>query len=207
MNKIDFSTFYEVSASNAGYEVVADPTGKSDYFIFRAKNWVEDSAPCDTPAEAWRTCCELNDLPVDFMLDNFTKAFLHCGLATENDDRDEAGGEPLDQKYEVANIALSSMEEMIKECAIFQRNHATVLAKAYEIYKAEPGGSVEGSAGHDFMLTLNGHGAGFWDRGLGEVGDRLTKAAKDVGECNLYVGDDSRIHAQISKPHNAKAKP
>ena len=32
--------------------------------------------------------------------------------------------------------------------------------------------------GHDFILTRNGHGAGFWNRGLGEIGDRLTKWAK-----------------------------
>lgn len=36
--------------------------------------------------------------------------------------------------------------------------------------------------GHDFWLTRNHHGAGFWDRGLGELGDRLTKAAHAYGE-------------------------
>lgn len=34
-----------------------------------------------------------------------------------------------------------------------------------------------GQTGHDFILTANGHGAGFWDRGLGARGDRLTKAS------------------------------
>ena len=38
-----------------------------------------------------------------------------------------------------------------------------------------------GQVGHDFWLTRNGHGAGFWDRGLGEIGDRLTKAAEVYG--------------------------
>ncbi len=32
--------------------------------------------------------------------------------------------------------------------------------------------------GHDLILTANRHGAGFWDRGLGEAGDRLTKATR-----------------------------
>jgi hypothetical protein len=32
--------------------------------------------------------------------------------------------------------------------------------------------------GHDFILTANGHGCGFWDRGLGELGDRLTEATR-----------------------------
>jgi hypothetical protein len=43
--------------------------------------------------------------------------------------------------------------------------------------------------GHDFALTRNGHGAGFWDRGLGELGDRLTTAAKVYGESSVYVND------------------
>ena len=49
-------------------------------------------------------------------------------------------------------------------------------------------------AGHDFWLTRNGHGAGFWDRGLGEAGKKLTDAAHAFGECNLYLGDDDVIH-------------
>lgn len=44
--------------------------------------------------------------------------------------------------------------------------------------------------GHDFWLTRNGHGTGFWDRGLGAVGDRLSVAAHAYGEASLYVGDD-----------------
>lgn len=35
-----------------------------------------------------------------------------------------------------------------------------------------------GCAGHDFALTANCHGVGFWDRGLGELGDVLTAKAK-----------------------------
>lgn len=35
--------------------------------------------------------------------------------------------------------------------------------------------------GHDLYLTRCGHGAGFWDRGLGKLGDRLTQAAESLG--------------------------
>lgn len=44
---------------------------------------------------------------------------------------------------------------------------------------------------HDFWLTRNSHGAGFWDRGLGEIGDILTKAAKTFGACELYVNNET----------------
>jgi len=50
--------------------------------------------------------------------------------------------------------------------------------------------------GHDLWLTRNGHGAGFFDRGLGEVGDKLSDIAREMGEKNLYIGDDGQIHIQ-----------
>jgi hypothetical protein len=36
--------------------------------------------------------------------------------------------------------------------------------------------------GHDFVLTANHHGTGFWDRGLGERGKRLTESCRPYGE-------------------------
>ena len=46
---------------------------------------------------------------------------------------------------------------------------------------------------HDFWLTRNGHGTGFWDRGLGDLGDKLTKLAKTFGECDLWVHDETQL--------------
>ena len=45
-------------------------------------------------------------------------------------------------------------------------------------------------AGHDFALTRNGHGAGFWDRGLGTVGDMLSDEAKAYGSHSVYIEVD-----------------
>lgn len=47
--------------------------------------------------------------------------------------------------------------------------------------------------GHDFALTRNGHGAGFWDRGYGAVGDRLTEAAQAYGEHSVLTDDGSTV--------------
>lgn len=44
----------------AGYEVVKDT--ESDYFRWRARNWVEDSGLLDTEEEAYFSCVELNNL-------------------------------------------------------------------------------------------------------------------------------------------------
>ena len=55
-------------------------------------------------------------------------------------------------------------------------------------------------AGHDFALTRNGHGTGFWDRGLGDIGDRLTTNSKPYGESMAYVMADD-VESGDSKAH------
>lgn len=52
-------------------------------------------------------------------------------------------------------------------------------------------------AGHDFWLTRNRHGAGFWDRPdiWGEKGAKhLTEMSRPYGSFHLHVGDDGEIH-------------
>lgn len=56
------------------------------------------------------------------------------------------------------------------------------------------GGMDPVQVGHDFWLTRNGHGAGFWDRGLGAAGDRLTGACRPYGESHLVYGDDGWLY-------------
>ena len=48
---------------------------------------------------------------------------------------------------------------------------------------------------HDFWLTRNGHGSGFWDSECwGEFGEFLTKKSKDQKEAYAYAGDDCLIY-------------
>ena len=49
------------------------------------------------------------------------------------------------------------------------------------------------TAGHDLWLTRNGHGAGYWEN-HSEAAQRLDAAAKELGECYLYVGDDGLLY-------------
>ena len=47
---------------------------------------------------------------------------------------------------------------------------------------------------YDYLLTRNGHGAGFWDRGLDELGDKLSDTAEIHGSVYAYAGDDGLIY-------------
>jgi len=53
------------------------------------------------------------------------------------------------------------------------------------------------NAGHDFWLTRNGHGAGFWENDFGteEQCKNLTQSAHNFGNCDIYLGDDRKIYA------------
>lgn len=75
------------------------------------------------------------------------------------------------------------------ECVAFCEEYSALLEAAHDR------GVAWDYLGHDLWLTRNGHGAGFWDRGLGELGQLLTRAAKSLGECDgFYVGDDGYLH-------------
>lgn len=91
----------------------------------------------------------------------------------------------MDDNFDEGNIALEAMEEIREDVEGF-------LSLALDIDGADTIGAEQ--MGRDFCLTRNGHGAGFWDRGLGELGDKLTDAAKTYGEQELYVGDDGVLY-------------
>lgn len=113
-------------------------------------------------------------------LDTFTRAYIEAALWSSTDD----DGEPLDGVHTVDDVHPDTLARMVRDCELFREACADDLATCDDV-----------QAGHDYWLTRNGHGAGFWDRGLGEVGTRLTDAAHADGSCDLYVGDDGLIHA------------
>ena len=119
----------------------------------------------------------------DDLLD-FVTAYVTCALWSSTDNSDDSGGDPLDDNYGTDDIEPATFAAMVADCEAFMQANKRDLR----------GMNIE-QAGHDFWLTRNGHGAGFWDRGLGVKGDRLTKASKVYGSCDLYVGDNGKIGA------------
>lgn len=116
-------------------------------------------------------------------MDNFTEAYIECALWSSTDNSRDDGGDPLEDNHDVSDIAQKTLDSMKADCADFQEANANDLADI------DPS-----QAGHDFWLTRNGHGAGFWDRGLGDLGDRLSDASKVYGGVDLIVGGDGQIY-------------
>jgi hypothetical protein len=125
-------------------------------------------------------------------LDNFTVHYLIAALWSTTDNSTEQGGEPLDSNYSLDDIAPETLRQAKEDCEAFQRDNAADLALVPHTGREW---STDEQNGHDFWLTRNGHGAGFWDRGYGELGKRLTDAAHVWGSVDLYVGDDGKIYA------------
>ncbi len=122
----------------------------------------------------------------DIKLDSFTYHYAICALWSSNDESDpETGGDPLDDNYDLHDISKECLKEMKADCEDFQVNNKELLEQYYMEFSSE-------YAGHDFWLTRNGHGAGFWDRDI-DVGDKLSDACKPYGTVDLYV-HDGEIH-------------
>jgi len=106
-------------------------------------------------------------------LDVFTRSYIEAALWSSCDDADT----PLDESYSVDDIDPATLAAMIADCQAFQAEHWDDIADDLT------------RAGHDFWLTRNHHGAGFWDGDWPDDGKRLTDASHAYGSVDLYVHD------------------
>lgn len=121
------------------------------------------------------------DLVMEGVSKKVIKSYLGTALWSSTDDE----GDPLDSEYAIVDISMDTAREAKKDLDSFWK-------KAGKLLKDED----EEQVAHDFWLTRNGHGAGFWDGDYEkEKGKALTKLSKKFGEVNLYVGDDGKIHS------------
>lgn len=130
---------------------------------------------------------EFSDEAVEAVL----RGYVECALWSSTGEDDE----PLDDDFGPEDLAPATLSEMREDVQDFLQANAEDV-REFLIVRARAGtSSDEADVGHDFWLTRNGHGAGFWDRGAGDVGDRLTAACRPYGEVWLYVGDGGLIYA------------
>lgn len=138
-----------------------------------------------------------------------TGAFAECALFAQivtfsGDDAEFLEVEsstPHELGFGVDDVDPTTMLSWLGECADFIEGCEADLIEADRVaqelgicfeqadgYTMAPRYTA-GQAGHDFMLTRCGHGAGFWDRGLGAVGDRLSEMSRPYGDVDLWVQD------------------
>lgn len=101
-------------------------------------------------------------------MDEFIQGYIACALWTTTDEN----GEPCDMLSE-DDIAPETLEKMRADATDFWKSN-------WSLIMGNPS-----QAGHDFWLTRNGHGAGFWDGDWPQHGETLTQASTVYGGHDL----------------------
>jgi len=170
---------YEAACENTWLIARATRDGDSSGWAFEAfdVNWEDGDMVCaDTGKRIESAYAEPEPMP-----DAFFDAFIECALWSSTEcDEDGNMGSSLDEYYSADDIAPETVAALRKDCEDFWEANYALLQRTE---------ADDEQNGHDFWLTRNGHGAGFWDRGYGEVGEELSKAAKVYGSVDLVVCD------------------
>jgi hypothetical protein len=104
----------------------------------------------------------------------YIDAMLWANLSTADGETYEHPGGEFNSHPLRAVVSPEAFAEMYLDCLNF------VSQEWEDLHDLRPE-----QCGHDFALTRNGHGAGFWDRGYGDVGECLTRACKPYGDAGL----------------------
>lgn len=92
-----------------------------------------------------------------------------------------------DDHFDVDAFTPEALRSAVSDCVKFQEIHAFDLSDEDDDH-----------AGHDFWLTRNGHGAGFWDGDYEEEkGKRLSDACgwrTNFPELNIWVDEEGHLH-------------
>lgn len=122
--------------------------------------------------------------------ENFIESMLIAALwsSTDNDDT------PLDTNFGVEDFSAETLEYLRVEAGAFYDAHKEVI-HCEGAPNANDGTGCAGMAGHDYWLTRNRHGSGFWDGDWPEpFATVLTNASQVQKEIYLYVGEDNKIY-------------
>lgn len=101
------------------------------------------------------------------------------------------------ESFESFDLSAGAHKKCVEDCRWFLTIARPLLAQYVAQIVAAPNTTPWEMAGHDFWLTRAGHGVGFWDRGLGELGDRLTALCghgTQFPNLDPYLGDDGLVY-------------
>lgn len=140
-------------------------------------------------------------------IDAIVAGYLDCQLWAGLDmDREDGGNNPpLDENYDRDDIAPEYVERVRMELLGVIEDHPlavrmylnhrgsyhTGVNGQIALFREDrPGHERNGLFGHDFYLTREHHGTGFWDRGMGALGQYLTDIAHAYGSAEILYDTD-----------------
>jgi len=185
-----------------------DWTGLEPEEQAQARQWLADEGigrPVSCSEDftgRWRgQYCQL--VPYQFLVDEseqqrvakirqFVEGYVEAAFFTEGGPDHPELPDAVDEKARL---------HMAADCAAFVHANNVALQDATSRL-----GYGWAQAGHDFWLTRNGHGAGYWDRPIlrdGGLGVKLTQACQ-YHEADFYPGDDGLMRYSSTWPADPK---
>lgn len=143
--------------------------------LFTGKPQDVDPRRFEMPLPSTASAIAFDTLPA------FTRGYIEAMFWTQEDELDGATFEDL---------APETLKGIAEDCAEFRETHAALLDAA------NAAGRDDDHLGHDYWLSRNGHGTGFWDRKeleAGGIGDALHKACQ-YQEVYVERGDDGLVY-------------
>lgn len=116
---------------------------------------------------------------MDNDIESFIESYIETAIWSSLDD----SGKPLDSRFDAIDLSEDAKQRTERDCNQFIKENERALENI-SYYQA----------GHDFWLTRNGHGAGFWDGDYPEPeASILTESSRIFGTCELYLADDDKL--------------
>ncbi len=105
---------------------------------------------------------------------SYIETALWCSCDINNEENDDTSLE--NQGYSIDDFDSESLRKLQKDCCSFYTDNFDKIKNDFE------------RAGHDFFLTSNHHGTGFWDGDWDSViGKELTEESHKYSEVNFWV--------------------
>lgn len=113
-------------------------------------------------------------------MNEFTKSCFEAALWSESDENEGF----LDNKYTIEDFSLETKSKIITDCAAFLDRAKPLIPD-----------NMLNTAGNDFWLSMNGHGAGFFDDKTGYNGnaEKLQEIATKYTAISLIIDSDNKI--------------
>lgn len=183
-NGLVYSTRHAKQASGWHKFYVVDAEKETQRIFKRRLQASNKATKMNTPSNETGT----TDMTNQAQMEKFIQAYQTALIWSQGEAFDE--NDELLGFYEDFEVS----DELVADC---EAQAASFFIKYKETIDKAVSSSFEYTyeqAGHDFALTRNGHGVGYWDRDLGTVGDELTEYAQKERSVYVYIGDDHLLY-------------
>ena len=125
--------------------------------------------------------------PIEHDVDEILTSYFEAALWTDEDRLAEEVGDDKAKSFTIFDFSDETKAKAKEEIEQFMQKAGQYLTNV-----------TDDMIGHDFWLTRNHHGAGFWDRKeIGyEIGDKISEICHEFRELMVVVGDDEKLYLE-----------